>query len=62
MDARSGLAWSEYYTGDKQDPLFQFQTILSIYPDYPYAKQGYKLVSAVNGVAAGKVEGMTNDE
>jgi tetratricopeptide (TPR) repeat protein len=52
VDARSGLAWAEYYTGDKQDPLFQFQTILAIYPDYPYAKQGYKLVSAVNGAAA----------
>jgi tetratricopeptide (TPR) repeat protein len=49
VDARSGLAWAEYYSGDKQDPLFQFQTIISIYPDYPYAKQGYKLVSAVNG-------------
>jgi len=51
VDARSGLAWAEYYTGDKQDPLFQFQTILAIYPDYPYAKQGYKLLSTVNGAA-----------
>lgn len=49
VDARSGLAWSEYYSGDKQDPLYQFQTIIAIYPDYPFAKQGYKLVSAING-------------
>jgi len=49
VDARSGLAWAEYYSGDKQDPLYQFQTIIAIYPDYPFAKQGYKLVSAVNG-------------
>jgi tetratricopeptide (TPR) repeat protein len=54
VDARSGLAWAEYYSGDRQDPLLQFQTILAIYPDYPYAKQGYKLVSAINGAAAAK--------
>jgi len=49
VDARSGLAWSEFYMGDKQDPLYQFQTIIAIYPDYPFAKQGYKLVTAANG-------------
>jgi len=54
VDARSGLAWAEYYSGDRQDPLFQFQTILNIYPDYPYAKQGYKLVSAINGALGAK--------
>jgi cytochrome c-type biogenesis protein CcmH/NrfG len=48
VDARSGLAWAEYYTGDTHDALAQFQMILKTYPDYPYAKQGYQLAGRVN--------------
>jgi len=51
VDARSGLAWGEYYTGDSLDALSQFQMILKINPEYPYAKQGYNLVARLNGGA-----------
>jgi tetratricopeptide (TPR) repeat protein len=49
VDARSGLACGEYYTGDTHDALAQFQLILQTYPDYPFAKQGYQLAGRVNG-------------
>jgi tetratricopeptide (TPR) repeat protein len=51
IDAGSGLAWSEFYTGDSRSAVGQFQAILSLYPDYPFARQGLDLAS--RPIAAG---------
>ena len=45
LDARSGLAWSSYYLGEKRDALDGFRLILSVSPDYPYAQRGYDLAA-----------------
>lgn len=44
IDAMSGAAWADLYTGAKREALAGFKKILSIQPDYTYAQQGYDLL------------------
>jgi len=39
-DAISGAAWSEFYKGQKADARQLFRRLVSINPDYQYARQG----------------------
>ncbi|MEI7956196.1 MAG: tetratricopeptide repeat protein [Verrucomicrobiota bacterium] len=39
-DALSGAAWAEFYKGQKAEARQLFRRLLSINPDYQYAKQG----------------------
>lgn len=39
-DAISGAAWSEFYKGRKAEARNLFRRLVSIDPDYPYARQG----------------------
>lgn len=45
IGAMSGEAWCSFYLADMQQALRGFSKILSVNPDYPYAKQGYDLAS-----------------
>ena len=42
-EALSGAAWSAYYLGDKALAFNSFQFLISINPNYPYAKRGMEL-------------------
>lgn len=44
IDAMSGAAWADFYTGAKREALAGFKKILSMKPDYTYAQQGYDLL------------------
>lgn len=39
-DAISGAAWSEFYKGQRAEARHLFRRLVSINPDYPYARQG----------------------
>jgi tetratricopeptide (TPR) repeat protein len=43
MTALSGEAWSLYYLGQGEKAAVDFQILLSVNPEYPYAKQGLAL-------------------
>ena len=40
MDALSGAAWSSFYQGQKMEARSGFRRLVSVNPDYPYARQG----------------------
>ena len=46
LDALSGAAWSAFYLGEKREALDYFQQLMSISPDYTYARKGYELSAA----------------
>lgn len=43
VDAMSGAAWADLYSGSKREALENFKKILSVKPKYTYAQQGYDL-------------------
>lgn len=43
LDALSGAAWSAFYLGEKREALDDFQQLMSLSPDYTYARKGYEL-------------------
>lgn len=43
VDALSGAAWSAFYLGEKREALEDFQQLMSLSPDYTYARKGYEL-------------------
>ncbi len=43
LDALSGAAWSAFYLGEKREAIEDFQQLMSLSPDYSYARKGYEL-------------------
>jgi tetratricopeptide (TPR) repeat protein len=58
-DALSGASWSSFYLADPERAFQGFSKILSVYPDYPYAQQGYSLTAGKksgNGLQTGSLQ------
>ena len=43
LDSLSGAAWSAFYLGEKREALENFQQLMSLSPEYTYARKGYEL-------------------